>query len=150
MKTRVLIFIFSIFCFFACFQQNEDFYFNDLFVEFNEVSLSTNPESFQILIMDNVEMIKAQVNLVGVHQSEDQTISFSIASESTAIEGLHYNLNASSCIIPAYSSFGYIEFSILKDAILPGESVNLTLILEGNEKILPSENYKKQKYTLLG
>ena len=134
----------------ACFQEKEDFLFRGLFVEFNAVSLSPQPESFVIPLPDSFGLVQAQVNLVGVHQSADETLSFSVAPESTAVPAKHYDLTTNTFVLPANSSFATIEFDILDAGIPSGETVELTLVLEGNERIRPSENYKRQTYLIFG
>ena len=134
----------------ACFEQKEDFYFQGLFVEFNEVSLAPSPATFFIPMDDGAGTISVQVNLVGAHQDADQSIAFSVAPESTAQPEKHYHLAGGAFTIPAASSFGYIELTILDGDIPAGESVELSLILEGNDHIRPSENYKEQRYVIYG
>lgn len=147
---RNLILFIAIFIFSSCFQEKEDFLFKGLFVEFDAVSLAPEPENFQILLEDGQGRVTAQVNLVGPHQDTDQTIGYHLASASTAEEGKHCDLNGQTFMIPAHSSFGYIEFDVMEAAIPAGESVVLTLVLEGNERIPPSENYKQQTYVIRG
>lgn len=49
------------------------------------------------------------ITLVGAAQSEDVTITIEVSDESTAVEGVHYNLSSTTVTIPAGSFTGDID-----------------------------------------
>jgi len=129
----------------SCFQDEEDFLFQGLYVEFDAVTYALDPSTFSIPLDDGQGEVAAQINLVGEHQNTNQDIAFSVDPASTAVEGEHFTLDDQTTVIPANSSFGTISFTVL-DANLPaGESVSLTLVLDGNDRLEPSENYPRQQ-----
>lgn len=132
----------------SCFQDEEDFLFQGLFVEFDAVTYALDPATFSIPLDDGQGEVAAQINLVGEHQSADQEITFSIDPASTAVEGEHFTLDDLTTVIPANSSFGDITFTVLNAGLPAGERVTLTLVLDGNERIEPMENYRKQTYII--
>ena len=134
----------------SCFEDQSDKLFRDSFVEFDETSFATNPEIYVNSIREDSRSVLAQVNLVGAHRSVDQTINFSVDSESTAIEGTNYRLSGNNFIIPANSSVGFINVELIDSSMDNTSSVTLILVLEGNNEIKPSENYKKITYQING
>ncbi|MCG8318397.1 MAG: hypothetical protein MI921_02740 [Cytophagales bacterium] len=89
-----------------------------------------------------------QINLVGAHQSEPIDINYEIDNTTTAVEGVHYELISPNPVtIPPGSSFAFIEFEILDENVLPGESWLLTFNLTNSEAEI-SENYKSVVHTI--
>ena len=134
----------------GCFQDEEDFLFRGLFVEFNAVTYALDPSTFSIPLTDGQGQMAAQINLVGAHLDRDATIAFMVDPNSTAVEGQHYTIEERMATIPAGSSFGEAVFTVSDGGIPAGESVRLTLVLEGNERIEPMENYRRQTYIIYG
>ncbi len=91
-----------------------------------------------------------QVNLVGAQRDSDQTIRFSVdAAESTAKDGVNYQLSGNTLTIPAKTSIVSLPVTILKAPTQTGASVTLVLVLEGNgSDIGPNENYKRVGYRI--
>src|SRR5690606_35782478 len=81
---------------------------------------------------------------IGGLMPTDQTISYRVVpEETTAIEGLHYNIpNNGTFVIPANSTTGYLSLDVLD---FPAETGTNTVVLEliGNDQIKVSENYKR-------
>lgn len=149
MKNYVLLFI-LVLLLTSCFQNEEDFLFQGLYVEFDAVTYALDPSTFSIPLDDGQGEVAAQINLVGEHQNNDQEIAFSIDPESTAVEDEHFTLDELTTVIPANSSFGDITFTVLNADLPAGESVSLTLVLDGNDRLEPSENYRRQTYVIFG
>lgn len=112
----------------------------------NRVLLTSDP-----LLYRTSGTIKLRVNLVGAQMDTDQEINYVVVPNETyasgtlnaqpAVEGTHFN-TARKFVIPAKSSFGYIDIEILN----PGTSLDteklIVLELQGNDRIKPSENEK--------
>lgn len=110
-------------------------------VEFFPVSKSVDNGSGE-----TGELIKVQ--LVGPQESAPITINFVVDAASTAVAGTNYTLvTDGSFVIPANSSFGYINVDVLNDAAIAAD-VKLILTLTGNADISPSENYKTFTLTI--
>ena len=140
-KALAILFV-SVFTFTGCFEDDvdENLFNDNPQVEFNQTSFNVN---YVRAVSVGDGNITEQVNLIGPHMTQDQTITFSVDSDnSTAVEGTHYNLNGGSFVIPAGSSFGDCTVEILNGAIPAGETRTLTLVLHGNSEIRAAENYK--------
>jgi len=133
----------------GCFKKyEEDFLFRDAMVEFDAATWESKAPGKNYPILGPLEkgsgMARFKVNLLGGHQPVAQTIRYKVvAGETTAEEGLHYELADGGVMeIPANSSTGEVAINILD--FPPGSgAVNLVLELEGNETIKVSENYKQ-------
>lgn len=134
----------------SCFEDESDKLFRGAFVEFDETSFATNPNTFVKQVREDGRSATTQVNLVGAHRSTDQVITFSVDPESTAVLGTNYELQGNELTIPANSSFGFLSVDLLDSPMGEDESVTLILILEGNNEIRPSENYKRFTYQING
>ncbi|MCH7415233.1 DUF4843 domain-containing protein [Belliella sp. R4-6] len=131
----------------SCFEVYEDRYlFTDSLVEFQNAVVSNNAtgRSYPLINQRSVGVVNYQVNLIGGHLPESQTINYRIVeSESNAIEGVHYNIdNEGTFIIPSDSSFGFLEVQRL--AFERQGSTNYILVIEllGNNQVAPSNNHK--------
>jgi len=149
MKKNILILL-SITVLTGCFQTEEDFLFRGLFVEFDAVTYAIDPSTFSIPLDDGQGEVAAQINLVGAHLDSDAIIGFTVDPTSTAVEGQHYTLAERTATIPAGTSFGEAVFSVIDAGIPAGESVTLTLVLQGSERIEPMKNYRRQTYIIYG
>lgn len=82
------------------------------------------------------------VMLIGPHQSTDITLNISVDPTSTAIEGTHFDLGATSVTIPANSSFG--DFTVIGHAAAftgGGQSANIVLALTTSGAIPVAPNF---------
>ena len=95
-----------------------------------------------------VGLVTEQVNLISPHFSTDQTVMFTVdAANSTAVEGTHYSIDGT-FTIAANSSVGDADIQILNGAIPAGESRTVVLVLQGNDLIGVSENYKSVRFVI--
>lgn len=109
-------------------------------MEFHQVSeANSSPTASQPYALTAVEgatesTVRLQTNLIGPQQSADRTLSFTVVSDgTTAQEGVHYSLpSGTEYTLPANSSFGFIEITILSNSLDDGESRALRLELEGS------------------
>ncbi|HSC53980.1 MAG TPA: hypothetical protein VLC98_10180 [Phnomibacter sp.] len=95
------------------------------------------------LITRTTGTIKLRVNVVGAQSSTDRnfTVKFNQA-ESTGNPGVHFAPVAATGVIPANSSFGYVDFVILNPG--PGTgTATAVLELTDNSVFKPSANYAK-------
>ena len=85
---------------------------------------------------------RLQINLVGAHQAEPISVEFEVNNTTTAVEGVHYNITSPNPVtIPAGSSFAYIDFEVLDENVLPGETWTIGFNLT-NSEVEISENYR--------
>ncbi|MVM37998.1 DUF4843 domain-containing protein [Spirosoma sp. HMF3257] len=138
----------------SCFKEN-DFIYKKTVVEFQATvvtSLAVGKTYPLLAIKNGAGTQTTQVNLVGAQRNNDEVIKFSVDKDNTtAIEGVHYNLKGGTFTIPAKSSFGNCAVDILTGAAPTGttKTVDLVLTLEGNgSDIAPNENYKKVGYRI--
>ena len=132
----------SVFTLTSCFDDDvsDNFFNDDPQVEFNQTSFDTDYVR-SVSLGDGA--VTEQVNLIGPHMDQDQTITFTVDTDNTtAVEGTHFDLNGGSFVIPAGSSFGDCTVNILSGAIPAGETRILVLQLVGNTDIRAAENYK--------
>lgn len=133
----------------SCFDEDADRVFEGAFLEFAEVALDRTPDDFASNVNDGAGALTTEVNLVGAHRSSDLTVTYTVDPESTAVAGTHYTTSGT-LSIPANSSFGTCEVSILDASIPTGESVTLILVLQESGGIAPSENFRRFTYVING
>ena len=125
----------------SCFEDDNDEnkYDGPALVEFNAPTLTTG--SYVRNVNVGVGLVTEQVNLISPHFSTDQTIMFTVdGANSTAVEGTHYSIDGT-FTIAANSSIG-------NAAIPAGESRTVVLVLQGNDLIGVSENYKSVRFVI--
>jgi hypothetical protein len=94
------------------------------------------------LITRTIGTVPLRVNLVSKHLPTEQTFAVSVvADETTAQSGVHYTVPAT-VSVPANSSFGTINVTILNPGATTG-SVVLVLEVAGNNDVAVSENFKR-------
>lgn len=139
----------------SCFKDfTEDFLFTEKMIEIDVATWENNAPGKTFPIKGPYEKGSGvqtfQVNLIGGLLETDQTVSYRIvAEETTAIEGVHYNIpNDGNFVIPANSVTAYLPLEILD---FPAETGTHTLVVEliGNDQIKVSENYKRLGVSIL-
>ncbi|WP_143053904.1 hypothetical protein [Parapedobacter koreensis] len=86
------------------------------------------------------------VQLIGPQLSSDSQIEFSIAENSTAVEGTHFEFESAgsrTVTLPANSSSTYIVYDLIPGSLETGETVTLRLNLIGNDQVGFSQNYSQ-------
>jgi hypothetical protein len=111
---------------------------------------------------------RVRINLVGPQSTKDETVGYKIFSSpiatisfpatisgqtpsaaaanlavSNAVAGTHYAALLGKVTIPANSSFGFIDISILNPGSTAGQARFLGIQLDSTGTILPSPNYNK-------
>jgi hypothetical protein len=108
---------------------------------YNRAAVATDPA----LTRTNPGVKKFRVNLLGKQFTTPTTIYYDLYpfdGGSTAVEGVHYRMTKN-FTIPANSSFGELEVEILNPGAQTGvTSVDLLLLLVGNNGIETSANYR--------
>jgi hypothetical protein len=139
----------------SCFKENDFLFDKKAVVEFQATvvtSLAVGKTYPLLAVKNGAGAQTTQVNLVGVQRAKDEVIKFSVDKDNTtAVEGVHYNLKGGTFTIPAKSSMGNCAVDILSGAAPTGttKTVDLVLTLEGNgSDIAPNENYKKVGYRI--
>lgn len=91
-----------------------------------------------------------EVQLIGEQQDSDVSVAFNVDGESTAEEGVHYNLTTSSPVtLGSGTSTVDIEVELIEDSVADGESVRLIINLEDSDGIPASPNLA-QSVTIIG
>ncbi len=148
-KLHVIILLVFAFGLTSCFEEDVERHFEGAFLEFAEVALDRTPDDFQSNVDDGAGALTTEVNLVGAQRGAALTVTYTIDPESTAVEGTHF-ATPGTLSIPANSSFGDCEVTILDGNIPAGESVTLILVLQESEGIAPSENFRRFTYVISG
>jgi hypothetical protein len=87
-------------------------------------------------------LVKFRINLVGPQRSTATTVTYTVlATGTTAVSGTHFTTTGTTTI-PANSSFGEVEVTILNPGATTG-SRDLILELQGASDLPPSENDKR-------
>lgn len=87
--------------------------------------------------------VSLRVNLVGAQRSTDTNFDYIVAgAESTAVAGKHYVTPSGKGVIPANSSFGTVNITLLDPGATSG-TVDLVLQLVDNSSVAASVNYSK-------
>jgi len=87
------------------------------------------------------------VQLVGPHRTQETVVDYTVASNSTAIEGTHFSFLSTKgkVTIPANSSSAFVKVRVLQGipaSVSATQDFRLVLTLSGNTDTQPSENYK--------
>ncbi|NGM60427.1 DUF4843 domain-containing protein [Sphingobacterium sp. SGG-5] len=116
----------------GCFKDyNERYFVRDNRVEFQDAVVNSNTGTLGFPILpavlgDAVGKVRFRINMTGEQKDYDRTVNFRVIPESTtARAGIEYNLPQDSFVIPANSSFGWVEVEIL-----PEGSGNRVIALE--------------------
>lgn len=150
MKKFIYIpFLFIIALFSSCFKDYEERYlFVDNRVEFDAAVIHPNASGRTYPLLTPVEfdagIVRYRVNLTGEQPASDLTLQFRVVpEESTAREEIDYRLpKGNSFVIPANSSFGWVEIEVL-----PGGTGSPRLVLE----LIPTDAIKvMDRYHTIG
>src|SRR5690554_6209961 len=121
-KLLYTTFLLSIFTLTGCFKDYEKRYlFTDNRVEFDDAVVNPNGSgvTFPWLtpLANDVGIVRYRVNMTGEQKNVDQTVNFRVVPErTTAREGIDFRFpNGTSVVIPANSSFGWVEVEVLPD-----------------------------------
>lgn len=119
-KLLYTTFLLSIFALTGCFKDYEKRYlFTDNRVEFDAAVIHPNGSgvSFPWLtpVANDVGTVRYRVNMTGEQKNVDRVVNFRIVPEhTTAREGIDFRLpHGTSFVIPANSSFGWVEVEVL-------------------------------------
>ncbi|WP_373520787.1 DUF4843 domain-containing protein [Aquiflexum sp.] len=94
------------------------------------------------LITRRTGALSLRVNFVSPQKANDELFTYRVvAGETTAIEGIHFNISGQEAI-SANSSFADVQIQILDPGAGTGP-VDLVLELVGNGTVKPSERYKR-------
>jgi len=128
----------------SCIEQNYPIW-EGAEVEFQDAVVRTPAAGLtypRIPVVNTVGTVNLQVNLVGAHRANDETLTYRVVEDATtAVAGTHYNTSGS-FVIPANSSFGTVAIEVIDYGVGTG-TVDLTLELEGNDAIPASPNYNR-------
>ena len=116
-----------------------------------EFSIATYTNLTKVSKQSEITKDTVVVQLLSPQQKEDLAFTYTIDATSTAVEGVHYTIvNKGSYVIPANKSFGKIALEVLPgiDPANTTETRTIIFILQGNNTVNVSENYKKLTYTI--
>lgn len=154
-KSIALVAILSL-VFSSCFKDREVL-FSGAQIEF-ETAVMTARATGEIFPIINLTRTSGtpnyQVNLIGAHLENAETISFSTeevpdrllnANTIRAVEGVHYTLNGNTFNFPVNASTtNFNGLTIINSfPAQTGRTALLIIKLDGNERITPAENYRR-------
>ncbi|MCU0353248.1 MAG: hypothetical protein MUD08_05835 [Cytophagales bacterium] len=139
----------------SCFEDIDRTFDEVTLVEFNDPvtrspAVGVNYPILSVTRTSGVQRIR--INLVGrqLQSPEDLRISIDTAVSRLlgtrtirAVEGTHFNLNGGTVTMRADTSFAEYQLNILNTTPRRDTSAILVLRLDGNERIRPSENYRR-------
>jgi hypothetical protein len=147
MTMKKIIGLFSlvmVLAFTSCIEQNYPTW-QGAVVEFQDAVVRTPAAGVtypRIIVANTVGTVNLQVNLVGAHRANDETITYRVVPEgTTARTGTDFVVTGSA-VIPANSSFATVAVNIPNTGRLGG-AVDVLLELEGNANIPASQKYKQ-------
>lgn len=95
--------------------------------------------------------VTTNIQLIGPHRDTDLPVSFVVADSSTAVEGTHYSIGATSATISANSSTTSIDIEVLDNDADDGDTnYELFLVLQDSEGVEAAENLKTYTLTIRG
>jgi hypothetical protein len=111
--------------------------------------LEFKPLQTEVNLADGEASIAIQ--LIGEQRPSDLSVSFSVDDESTAEEEIHYViLTPSPVTLSSGTSATEIVIELIEGSLGSGESVRLTLDLEGSSEVEPAENLKTSDIFISG
>jgi hypothetical protein len=96
----------------------------------------------RIIVANTVGTVNLQVNLVGAHRSNDETITYRVVPEGTTAQAGTDFVVTGSAVIPANSSFATVAVNMPNTGAIGG-FVDVLFELEGNANIPASQKYKQ-------
>ena len=95
--------------------------------------------------------VETSIQLIGRQRDSDLTVNYTVADSSTAEEGTHFTLPATSATLPANSSTVPVEVNVLdNNQDDGGTNYVLYLNLQEDNEIEPAENLKTFTLTIRG
>lgn len=92
-----------------------------------------------------------EVQLIGEQQSSDVSVVFNIDGDSSAEEGVHYNLTTSSPVtLESGTSTVDIVVELIEDSVPEGETVSLIINLEDSDGIPASPKISQSTTIIAG
>ncbi|HVG42315.1 MAG TPA: DUF4843 domain-containing protein [Chitinophagaceae bacterium] len=85
--------------------------------------------------------VQLRVNLVGAQRATDTEVTYVVDATSTAVAGTHFTALPGKLVIPANSSYGFINVPILNPGATTGTK-DLIITLTGGTNVSVNENYK--------
>lgn len=134
----------------ACEDPGTDILYVEEYLELDAATTVTGSRTFNYLrINDGVGVPSGFiVNLGAAQSSSPINFTFEIdVANSTAIENLHYTVDANSGTIPANSSTAELPITILDDNINPGEAPTVVVKLTGGD-VAVNPNYESATHVL--
>lgn len=101
----------------------------------NQVGLDVSKTNLSFLASGDNQPKNAgiKVQLIAQPRTTPTNVNFEVGAESTAIEGLHYNISGTSASIPAGENTAELPIAVLVDNFGAGESVSLNLRVTGGD-----------------
>lgn len=95
--------------------------------------------------------VETSIQLIGPQRDSDLTVNYVVADSSTAEEGTHFTLPATSATIAANSSSAPVEVNVLDNNADDGDTnYVLYLNLQDDNEVEPAENLKTYTLTIRG
>ena len=95
--------------------------------------------------------VETSIQLIGPQRDSDLTVNYVVADSSTAVEGTHFTLPATSANIAANSSSAPVEVNVLDNNVDDGDTnYVLYLNLQDDNEVEPAENLKTYTLTIRG
>jgi hypothetical protein len=128
---KKIIFILFAFAMFACKEENVlDLKESNVLVHFPTISIN---ETAILTSPGQIETSSIQISIIGNAPTSDLQVTVSVDENSTAVEGVHYNLPSTSVTIPAGEFGAELEYEVILDGFeSPDDQRTLILTLSGN------------------
>lgn len=122
-----------------------DILWEGLEVEFEGAALPNHTVT-EVVFQDNnqsnpVEQTLLRINLVGAQIDEPVALTVGVDPSSTAVQGVHYQLETTTIVIPAKASFVDFPVEILTENLAANESPDLILNIIDAGDVKISANY---------
>lgn len=133
----------------ACEDPGTSILYAEEFLELDAATTVTGSRTYSYLRVNDGQGVPSGfiVNLGAAHSASPVNFTFAVDPSSTAIENLHYSLDATSGTIQANSSTAELPITILDDNINPGETPTLVINLTGGD-ISVNPNYATASHVM--
>lgn len=153
MKKKQIIYLLLVVClgaFYGCSQEGFDTYQSENYIHFNKSENDSTTFSFAYDPSLTEGEVDIKLNIISRLEDRDRHFSVKfVPEESTAKEGVDFNVSPDELIVKANDSIGFLKVHVMKSASLSGKSVKAIFAVQESSDFKPGLiNNRKAKLVI--